>query len=462
MAFVEALVIGLVALAIAPGHAFYFDVTPKVVVLLAGTAVLLIQAARRRALPRARRGFALPLALNAVSIGLSHTNGRAIAWAVAISAVPAAAFGTLGDSRSLAVWLLMSAFLSMALAKMETRRVLRGAARVAAALAVAALVVVCARYAPWAGAHRLLWRDTLSMAAGRPLAGYGPETFLAQFPHFESRALAKAYPDSLYESPRNAFLDTLIAQGLPGLLALCALCAGGLAAAWKRGDVWMAGALAAGIAGLQFAAFTVPTALLFFTTLALAVRRSGTPASPQSAPVLAAAAPFLVLGLLYVTLRLAMADHELVLTRRLLDGRDLRAATAEYEAYWFWRLPGASADIWYSRSWMEVARLAANSNERTQAVTIAEQAGWRATENAEEPFLAWYNLAQIAILDADPEDVERDLHLAVAAHPNWYLPHRLLAVQFLHAARIAEAQKESTLAAELAGGNARQAAPDTH
>src|ERR1035441_3429841 len=147
MAFVAALVIGLLALAIAPGYAFYFDVTPKAAVLLAGTAGMLILAARGGESPGGPRLFAVLLLLNAVSLAVSTvwSTNRALslyggswrcfgapmqgvamlfAWLVAwksaerperarvvlrgvtISAVPAAALGvwrppgTLGDARS--------------------------------------------------------------------------------------------------------------------------------------------------------------------------------------------------------------------------------------------------------------------------------------------------------------------------------------------------------------------------
>ena len=42
---------------------------------------------------------------------------------------------------------------------------------------------------PWGGARPLLWRDSLRMGMARPLFGYGPETFTATFPHYESREL---------------------------------------------------------------------------------------------------------------------------------------------------------------------------------------------------------------------------------------------------------------------------------
>jgi tetratricopeptide (TPR) repeat protein len=498
MAFVAALVIGLMALAIAPGYAFYFDVTPKAAVLAAGTAGMLILAVRRRESPGGPRLFAVLLLANAVSLAVStawSTNralslyggswrcfgtlmqcaamlfawlvgwqsvgrpdrARAVLRGIAICGVAAAALGvssppgTLGDAGQLAMWLAMAVFLSMALARMETGRIWRVAARSAAALSLAGLVVIGARTGPPAGAHRQLWRDTLSMAAKRPLAGYGPEVFLARFPYFESKSLAKAHPDIIYESPRNAFLDALAAQGVPGLLLWCGLCSAGLAAAWKRNDGWLAAALAAGIVGLQFSPLVLPTAVLFLSAVGLAAGLAEKPGAPRSNLVFAAVAPFLVLALLYFGLRLAMADRELLLTKRLLDARDLPAATAEYEAYWFWRLPGASADVWYSRRWMDVARSARDPEVRTQALDISGQAAARAIGNAEEPFFAWFNLAQVATLEGNFEEAERNLRRAIAAHPNWYLPHRVLAQELLRQSRPEEAQRETALAAELEG-----------
>jgi len=69
------------------------------------------------------------------------------------------------------------------------------------------------------GARLILWRDSLRMAMGRPLLGYGPETFTAQFPPFESVELSRAYPDFYQESPHNMFIDALTSHGLPGALS---------------------------------------------------------------------------------------------------------------------------------------------------------------------------------------------------------------------------------------------------
>ena len=68
MAILVAAIVGLVAVAITPGYWFYFDVTPKVVVLLAGTAIALIAGGSRF---RPRSGFGWLLAGSAASLVLS-------------------------------------------------------------------------------------------------------------------------------------------------------------------------------------------------------------------------------------------------------------------------------------------------------------------------------------------------------------------------------------------------------
>ena len=77
---------------------------------------------------------------------------------------------------------------------------------------------------PWGGARPLLWRDCLRMALARPVTGFGPEVFTAAFPKFESRQLARTYPDFTHESPHNIFLDALVSQGVPGAACLVAFC----------------------------------------------------------------------------------------------------------------------------------------------------------------------------------------------------------------------------------------------
>ena len=197
---------------------------------------------------------------------------------------------------------------------------------------------------PWGGARPLLWRDSLRMGLARPLAGYGPETFRATFPHYESAALARAYPDFAHESAHNIFLDALVAQGIAGPLLLGAWCALGFAAAFQiRGRhpdlaACLAAALAAGVVSQQFTVFTIPTAVIFFVTIALAVGLAdGNAGSTVRRLPLA-------LPLLYFAARIALADHALALAQRDLAAGNFTAAAAHYEA------SGQTSDLWYSRA----------------------------------------------------------------------------------------------------------------
>src|ERR1035437_6160965 len=349
MLMIQAAAIMLIALILTPGLLFYFDVTPKLVVLLLASGVALV--------PMRRSKFMWLVMLTLASLALStalspnpalsfygtrwrhcglvtqsavlvfawalatqtHRIGadvvlRAVSAAGALTALygiaqylgwdpilPAAAYhigegiwtivrppSTLGYVSYFATWLLFVVFLSLALpgrlAKTctalaliamlltGTRAAFLGLAAGAAVwigmrirpthvptppalwppagFSAAALLALIFLYLspagqplrsrsrwfaedPWGGARPLLWRDSLRMGLARPMAGHGPETFRAVFPHYESAALARAYPDFAHESPHNIFLDALVGQGIAGPLLLAAWCALGFAAAWK-------------------------------------------------------------------------------------------------------------------------------------------------------------------------------------------------------------------------------------
>src|ERR1700723_576558 len=67
MRLIQAVTVGLIALTIAPGYLFYFDVTPKVVMLLLGTAALLAAGAVRAA----SKSFSILILLNLASLAVS-------------------------------------------------------------------------------------------------------------------------------------------------------------------------------------------------------------------------------------------------------------------------------------------------------------------------------------------------------------------------------------------------------
>ncbi|HLI82391.1 MAG TPA: O-antigen ligase family protein [Bryobacteraceae bacterium] len=580
MAVLVAAIIGMIALAIAPKYWFYFDVTPKVVVLLGGTAIALIAGGGRF---RLRSRFSWLLFGSAASLVLSaaFSTNRALSWfggnwrrfgvveqsailllawlvalhaagrpnrvriilrgvaAAALAAgiygilqyfgrdplLPAAAYhvgegiwaivrppGTLGYVSYFANWLAMAAFLSLALAQMEERPLLRYGASAAAAAATCAMVLTGTRGAllasvagcaalvfgrawhptrrsltvaavlgvaaiafyvspagwnlhsrvrwfredPRGGARLELWRDSLAMSIHRLPTGFGPEVFTAQFPHYESKQLAESYPDFAHESPHNMFLDALVSGGFPGLAILAALCALALA---RAPSAWLRSALVTGIVAQQFTVFTIPTAVMFYVAMALCageVEQSLPMGARYRAQRLAAACAACIL--LYFAFRFAAADRSLELARRSIQQNSGMAAAQFYSAFERWRLPGAGSDLWYSRAMAVLAQRAPNKLQRIQIAAQAGYAALRATRTAEDPFNAWYNAAALYASANDTVYAERSLRAAIAAHPNWFKPHWMLARVLLLEGRSEEARREAEHAVELDAGKHKEVA----
>jgi hypothetical protein len=571
MRHIQAVTIGLIALIIAPGYLFYFDVTPKVVVLLVSTAVLLAAGGVRGGsksfstlIPLNLAALALSTALSTrAGLSLMGTNWREFglipqaaallfAWSVAscpesprlllrgvaVSGAIAGAYGiaqyfgwdpllpvsayhigegiwsivrppgTLGYVSYFATWLVVSAFLSLALETLETTALWRWTARAAAAICATAMVFTGTRaallglaagalvwlylrgfritrqmltgavvmtllaaafyFSPagwnlrsrarWfkedrsGGRRALLWRDTLRMASHRLATGYGPEVYTAEFARFESPELAAAYPDFEWESPHNMFLDVLASQGIPGFAALAALCAAGLVAAFRKRSVespYLAAALTAGLVSQQFTVFTIPTALIIYTTVALLAGREYSKLPPPGK--LSRGLAVLALPLIYCAVRLAVADAALARTQHALQGADATTPAAQYARYERWRFPGAGADLWYSRASLQLAQATQQPAVRLQALIQAQAAALHATASATDPSDAWYNLSAFDAMNNNGPAVERDLRAAIVARPNWFKPHWTLARLLALESRRQEAVREATLAVALDG-----------
>jgi tetratricopeptide (TPR) repeat protein len=273
------------------------------------------------------------------------------------------------------------------------------------------------------------------------LAGYGPETFTAAFPAYQSAELARAYPDFAYESPHNIFLDSLTAQGVLGVILLAGLCAVAFRAAWRaRGKhsataPALAAALAAGIVSQQFTVFTIPTATILFATIGLAVGLE-----PQDDLVRRRSIAWIVAGvpLIYLAIRFAAADHALALAQRSLAAGDVASAAGHYHSA---QIPGASSDLWYSRALL-----------RAGALQQATLAGASATRTAEDPFNAWYSLSSLYAAQNDVPRAEASLRAAIAASPTWFKPHWTLARLLELTGRSQEAAREAARAVDLDGG----------
>src|ERR1700691_4631651 len=317
---------------------------------------------------------------------------------------------------------------------------------------------------PAGGARVLLWRDSLRMAAGRWLAGYGPETFIASFARHQSAELSRAFPDFYHESPHNIFLDALVSQGVPGLALLLAFGAGGFAAgiACRRSPRGSpaAGALAAGLAAMtiggQFACFTMPTALAYYVTIAMLVSLSVRTPS-QSRPV-ARAWPRLLVALpcaailVFFGVRLWISESLLAATRRDLDAALVGDAANRYAEYRNWRWPYGSADLWYSRRLAQIAGGKAAWVVRVQAFQQAFRAAQGATETAEAEFNAYDNLAAFYARENDFVRTEQSLRAAISCAPNWFKAHWMLAQVLQFESRLKEAEDQGATAAALDGG----------
>ncbi len=383
-------------------------------------------------------------------------------------------------SGSRGAWLALIAGLCMLAAMLRPRLHLVAKGAVFAALALGAFYFSPAgeRFRarmhwigedPAGGARPLLWRDSLRMAAAKPLAGFGLDAFVAEFPHYQSEELARAYPDFSHESPHNIFLDALTAEGVPGLLLLAGVTLAGITGGWRARlqDSPLAVALLPGfVASLvahQFVVFIAPTAFYFYLGAGMlagagdsksAVFRIPTagriPATARWA-VLAgglAAAGFLAV----MVYRLVAADAALGLVERRLDANDAHGAAAAYRKALQRNAPAVTADLYFSRRWAAVAGSASDTISKLYYGQVALGAAGLATKSLEQQQNAWYNLAIFEASTTDAPATEYSLRAAIAAAPVWYKPHWALARLLATEGRLGEAEPEARRALYLDGG----------
>ncbi len=289
------------------------------------------------------------------------------------------------------------------------------------------------------GARLLLWRDSLNMGFAHWPAGTGLETFGNAFPAWQSRELARQYPDFYHESPHNLFLDALTAQGLLGLLVWLGLC--GLPLAYIRNDPALGAGFLAAFLSLQFTSLTVPTALALLIFAAALVRGRRVHVPDLDLPRLRPVAIGFGLALLLAGVWIVVPDQRLQAMKTDLDAGRGDEATAAYQQALRCAWPGGSADAYYSRRIAALGRW-----------PEALAAGRRALTSVEDRQNAFYNLATIQAAVNNPAGVEVSLKGAVQVAPNWFKPHWMLARLYALQGRNAEAEREATDAADLAAG----------
>jgi O-antigen ligase len=304
---------------------------------------------------------------------------------------------------------------------------------------------------PIGGARPLLWRDSLHMAAARPWIGFGPETFSAEFPRYQSLELARLLPDFYHESPHNTALDALTSEGIPGLLITLGWALLGSYAAFRdlhtnrrrTRSALIAGLVSALVASCVASIFGAVTAgPIFATLLVIAMLVALDPEGQASRPAIRPAAVFAIsapvaicLGLFGITL--AIADFNLARFQRA-------PSAALYNASQRTALPGAAEDLYCSR---RLATVCGQSCAKT-----ATEAAARATTTTDNPPNAWYNLGIFSAEQNDEARVEIALRTSVSLAPNWFKPHWTLANLLALTGRGAEAGREAEKAFLLDAG----------
>jgi hypothetical protein len=291
---------------------------------------------------------------------------------------------------------------------------------------------------PRGGARLMLWQGTLALAAERPLAGWGPETYTEVFARRQPAELSAAYPDFYHESPHNIFLDALAAQGIPGLLLLAAICAVGVTAA--RGSPLLA-PLVAMLVALQFNTFILPTALSLYVVVALAVARASACRAGTRAgawPVLTRFIP-VPLAILWLTFTasLALWDRQLKRVDSAIAAGNVEQASRHWTAAQRVKPWGAAADLWYSRRLLPLATGSAAAFHQALA------AGREATRTAEDPQNAWFHLSTLHALVGDAANTERCLRNAIEAAPTWPKPRLTLSRLLRLTGQVEEAEREA-------------------
>ena len=314
------------------------------------------------------------------------------------------------------------------------------------------------------GARLLLWRDSLRMAVAKPVTGFGLDTFVAEFPRYQSEDLARAYPDFYHESPHNIFLDALTAEGVPGLLLLLAVAMTGIAGGSRARisnptlTVALLPAFAATLVAHQFVVFTTPTAFYFYLGAGVLAGAGASKSTAFRIPAVwrltAFAAGLASAGFLAVmAYRLVAADSALATVEARLNANDPRHAADAYRRALSRSGSGVTADLYFSRRWAVVARKVPDVISKLYYGQIAVGAASLATKSPEQKQNAWYNLALLEASNAasnagssnDTRGVEYGLRASIAAAPVWYKPHwalaRLLAAEGRHQEAEAEARR---------------------
>lgn len=310
------------------------------------------------------------------------------------------------------------------------------------------------------GGTRLpLWLDSLNLAGSRPMLGWGPETFSAVFPLFQSLRLSQLYPGFYHESPHSAWLDAAISSGLPGLLCLLALFAVGLNWGFRaRRNGILPACLIAALAAIAvthtFFVFTLPSfcALLLILAALASLDLETTTRPTRSIGPLWDLAPVLAgQALTMCALSVAWSDFAYQQIQSALDSGDWRAAI-KWHAKARPSSAGPTPELWYAQRMTKLASAPNLDSTRMAVWNEAVESSHAAIRHPGEDLnLAYYNAGVIEILAQNTPQAEANLRTAIQRAPNWYQPHWLLCRLLGQTGRPAEARGHCGLALSQLG-----------
>jgi len=310
---------------------------------------------------------------------------------------------------------------------------------------------------PAGGARPLIWRDSLRMAAARPVLGFGPETFLAAFATYQSEDLSRLFPDFHHESPHNVPLDALTSMGAPGLLLVAAWAAlAGFAVAGARRATspiaapLLAALIASAAAGMFSAASPCPV-LLSLLIIGILIASCSPETRQTDAPRNDGARLrwllYPICGSLALTLVAFGAVYAVMEFR--LDRFKENPGASSYQSLLEVSLPGAADDLYASRVLQQECGKRGSFVEYVMCTQQAVRAGGRALRTADDIANAWYSLAMLSASQNDIRGTRREIEAAVSASPNWFKPHWALARLLLQTGETRQANAEATRAGFL-------------
>lgn len=308
------------------------------------------------------------------------------------------------------------------------------------------------------GGPRLeMWRESPKLLAGHVLTGIGPETFGGEFRKVQSVQLSKEFPDFYQETPHNAFLDALYAQGLPGFLILIAVAV----LPWianTQGDggkelMGYRSAMLGLVIASFFASFTLVSALYFWLIAALAAPGEASEEAdktPQRVPIIPRVAAAIAACLFVaVGASLAMQDFQWSALAFAVDGRNLSGAAAAFSTAEGVSLGLPGYELFASREFAILGRALGKGGDSTASWRMAAEASTLAEIRGEDRFNAAYQSSVLAVANADIGRAESEARTTITLAPNWYKAHLLLSQILQVTGKQEESAREAAISKTL-------------